>query len=693
MTSDLTTVSARLVTAYSLSSPAVARFRNWQRKKHLPEKANTHLHSFMDAPDNPTSLKEVELTEEDDTPPEKKTETREQLTVDVEITFWTHVGWDGVLVMLLSLGIAGLFVWIVYLYTKKFQAWHRPGVWVFMVFAVLYVLLVAKCLWTWRKVATAFTEQQQAGKEENQQRKRSRSAIERAKQAAGNAKNVYEKLQINGEWFLWKLYVSELFESAQQCINLVTVYLCSLPVEVTSFICLGLSLECLHTGWTITHKNTPARRDRQVKIDTTVDFLCVAIPLCVMWFAYNVPISIPEMLSITLMPTFSMLGKLDDILEEAINHRAAQQVLKEQSRRSLKQKRRRESLFQQVSLLEMAKEQEEKVPRLVRFVAAGCKGLFGLFFLVMAVAHLVMQPIGCDDTTWSKGCVNKIPFCNSMFTPSCNCASLEIENDKSLVKLPDSLVDDVQGLRKVFIRNCNLTALPPRMETLTEMVDFEVSFNRLQKFDVDVGKWEKLNKLYLMYNEISFVHEAVWKHLEATGFGLDTNNVMLPLESGIYMPSLTFLNIANNNMTIRSAIGKDSFPLLTDLYINGNSIEVFPREDLKDSIVYLGVARCNLNSLPFYLSMFKNLKYLDARENRLGIISEGLKHLLRKNDVEAYFAGNVGLCESEVEFDCVPVCSDTCWSKRVSGDRICDVECNTEDCKFDGGDCNFWHND
>ena len=41
----------------------------------------------------------------------------------------------------------------------------------------------------------------------------------------------------------------------------------------------------------MTQKNTPTRRDRQVKIDATVDFLCVAIPLCVMWFAYQVPIS------------------------------------------------------------------------------------------------------------------------------------------------------------------------------------------------------------------------------------------------------------------------------------------------------------------------------------------------------------------------------------------------------------------
>ena len=102
----------------------------------------------MDAPDNPTDPKEVEWREVDKkTPPENK--KPEQPIVDVNITFCTHVGWDGVLVVLFSLGIAALFVYIVYLYTKKFQAWHRPGVWVFMVFAVLYVLLVVKCLWTW----------------------------------------------------------------------------------------------------------------------------------------------------------------------------------------------------------------------------------------------------------------------------------------------------------------------------------------------------------------------------------------------------------------------------------------------------------------------------------------------------------------------------------------------------------------
>ena len=81
-----------------------------------------------------------------------------------------------------------------------------------------------------------------------------------------------------------------------------------------------------------------------MKIDITVDFLCVAIPLSVMWFVYNADIY-TEMLAITLMPTISKLAKLDDILEEGIHHRAAWKVLKEQGRRASKQKRRRESLF------------------------------------------------------------------------------------------------------------------------------------------------------------------------------------------------------------------------------------------------------------------------------------------------------------------------------------------------------------
>eukprot|EP00944_MAST-04C_sp_MAST-4C-sp1_P013793 g13793.t1 len=623
--------------------------------------------------------KEIELTEAPREAPKQK--------LDVPITFCTHVGWDGVLLLLFSLGISGLFIYVYVLYTQGFLKWHRPWVWVFMVLAGLYLLLVVKYLCTWEKMAGQFSHQQQAEKEQHQGRqKRSTSAVERA---TFNAKNVYNRFQVNGPWFLWKLYISELFESCQQCNNLLTIYLCSLPVEWSIFMCCGLAVESFHTAWTMTHDNTPVRRDRQVKIDAGTDFACVVIPLIVPYVGYQLQISISDMLFITLVPSLSMLSKLDDLLEEGLRQRVAESVLKEQSRLSTYMKRHRKSLFHSLAHVSMAKKQEDAVPQAVRVFAAMCKALFGLFFLMTAIIHIALKPSGCG-ALWGTGCVTKIPFCNGLLSPTCNCASLRIENDKSLVKLPDSMVDDMQALRKVFIRNCNLTTLPPKMEQLTEMVDFEVSFNRLERFDVDVSKWKKLQTLYLMQNEIISVNQAVWKHVELSALHLWKNSmVALPKTSEIYMPSLNFLHIGDNNMTVHNAIGRESFPVLMGVYINGNAIEAFPSDDLKDTLVKLGISRCSLNALPSYLSAFNQLRYLDARDNSVGAIGDDLKTLLRKNDVEAYFSGNAVLCNAEKELDCTPLCSNTCWSKRVSANGRCDETCFMAECKFDGGDCSF----
>ena len=62
------------------------------------------------------------------------------------------------------------------------------------------------------------------------------------------------------------------------------------------------------------------------------------------------------------------------------------------------------------------------------------------------------------------------------------------------------------------------------------------------------------------------------------------------------------------------------------------------------------------------------------------------KSLMEKNSMETYFSGNP-VCNVDKSLDCEPSCSRTCWSKRVSNDGICDYSCNSEACKFDGGDC------
>ena len=165
----------------------------------------------------------------------------------------THVGWDGVLVMLFSLGIASLFIYIAY-YTKKFQAWHRPGVWVFMVFAMLYTLLPLRYLFSWKKIAKSYNNNNNSGKRNHLF-------------FIGKFLDFQNMFNINGVLFLWKLYLFEFIESIIQIVNLATVYLCTLPVEATTSMCILLSTDAFYRAYQLRQPNTIARRDHQVKID------------------------------------------------------------------------------------------------------------------------------------------------------------------------------------------------------------------------------------------------------------------------------------------------------------------------------------------------------------------------------------------------------------------------------------------
>ena len=63
-----------------------------------------------------------------------------------------------------------------------------------------------------------------------------------------------------------------------------------------------------------------------------------------------------------------------------------------------------------------------------------------------------------------------------------------------------------------------------------------------------------------------------------------------------------------------------------------------------------------------------------------------MKKLIKTNNVESYFSGNE-VCSIDKSLDCEPLCSKYCWSRHVKKDGYCDVECNSYECEYDGGDC------
>ena len=50
------------------------------------------------------------------------------------------------------------------------------------------------------------------------------------------------------------------------------------------------------------------------------------------------------------------------------------------------------------------------------------------------------------------------------------------------------------------------------------------------------------------------------------------------------LPSLSYLHMGNNSMTIKRSITSSSFPNLMYLYLNGNHIHKFPDESLQSTL-------------------------------------------------------------------------------------------------------------
>ena len=182
---------------------------------------------------------------------------RKDTSVHVQVKFCTHVGVEGVLVLLFLLVIAGLLGYITYIYTAMFTKFQRELVWIFVVLVLIYFLAVLWFLKNWRRIAQDFTNRAIRGKEE---------------QARNSLAEMYAKIYINGPLFLWKLYILEVGESIMQIVNFFTVYLCSLPVVVSAIFGIAMGMDSFARGFGIMQENTPIRRDRQIKVDIFMDF-------------------------------------------------------------------------------------------------------------------------------------------------------------------------------------------------------------------------------------------------------------------------------------------------------------------------------------------------------------------------------------------------------------------------------------
>jgi hypothetical protein len=638
-------------------------------------------------------LKDLELTEVKKKWPRIK---QEQLTVPLEanITFCAHVGWDGVLVLFFMLIIAALFGYITYEYTVYFNNFHREFVWLFMLMGGLYLLSVIFFLIRWKKIGSStYIEEERKNREETK---------EPAMSCVEKSVATYNNFQIGGRHYLWQLYTCEIAESINQMINVVTVYTCSFPVGVSSFMCILLSIDCFHTASFMVRENTSNRRDRQIVIDTAVDFLCAALPPLLMWFGYSVPISVSDMVQIAFFPAVMMLIKLDTIFESIIRSHTGSIIIRMQEKTAARASRRRKSLFQTVNHYEIAKQQQADVLYAVHMGAGGLKFLLGFLFLLISIYQLAQNEIACKGLLWDS-CVVKTPFCGNMFHPSCNCALLNVQTHNWTI-LPDAIYE-MNALKVMKINHGPLGTLPSSInEMFKKLKVLDFSYNKLTVVPETTGEM-KLSSMTLSNNNLAFLPHSVWVNENIFYIELDNNNISIISASIENALSLSHIFLSNNSLT---EIPNQLFELnVITLFIDGNKLCHIPSvigQSVNLRHLKLNNNR-NISNVPESIGKLARLHDIDLRNNAIEKIPHTLNNL--RDSLKYIYIHRNPICSNgwlstapkiqgiveksnQLGAGCEEQCSAYCQNRYLAEKKQgCARDCNSVACDFYGGKCNI----
>ena len=113
-----------------------------------------------------------------------------------------------------------------------------------------------------------------------------------------------------------KMYISECFENGLALRNYFYIYVCKMPVYLSTLVAIVLMLEIAYAVWSTFYINSQIVRNRQLMVDVITDLFCLIFPLAYMYYGARVPLEVSEVVYLVSPPTCFLLSKINDIWDD-----------------------------------------------------------------------------------------------------------------------------------------------------------------------------------------------------------------------------------------------------------------------------------------------------------------------------------------------------------------------------------------
>ena len=225
--------------------------------------------------------------------------------------------------------------------------------WVFLVLTIMYILLALWIIIRWKPNMKEWIEENYNNRDNNNNNNNSQNNYYYT--FFSKIQTKYETtIGLNGKFYLWQLSMNEVIENWIQYYNLRSVFLCNLPFEWTSFICLILVFESGGRAYVYGKRLwfSPIDtirvidRDKQILSDMFVDLFFLILPLALMRLVYDSTSIVPTVaLQIILPPGFSLFGKIRFTVLQTMRSNIDNMIVAKQNMVSSSIERRRISIY------------------------------------------------------------------------------------------------------------------------------------------------------------------------------------------------------------------------------------------------------------------------------------------------------------------------------------------------------------